>query len=96
MEPNLEPNHTKLMPKREKNDVQKSHDFCIDFFPFFEGPGPQKLSSRLGETLIFVKSTFSEKVRKITIFGTPKLMIFAFLVHFLVAKINYTGVGNCM
>ena len=42
----------------------------MNFELIFGGSEPEKCGSRLGETLIFAKLTFSKKVPKITNFGT--------------------------
>ena len=44
--------------------------FSTNFELIFRGSEPEKCGSRLGETLFFVKLTFSKKVLKITNFGT--------------------------
>ena len=43
--------------------------FCIDFYLFSDGSKPWKLSSRLGGSTIFTKSTFSKIVGKIADLG---------------------------
>jgi hypothetical protein len=68
-------------PRRPQNGVnfEVNFDFFLVFFRcyfstnfelIFRGSEPQKCGSRLGETLIFAKLTFSKKVTKITNFGT--------------------------
>ena len=59
------PNHFWLMIWEVFFDVA----FCVDFYLFSDGSKPWKLSSRLGGSTIFTKSTFSKMVGKMLDLG---------------------------